>query len=289
MDGDELDSVDLQLGPAQPVPADDLSVKIEGDVIAQDHPVHRRVADVLARQREKDPFATAAKDTAPLRESGAGPDAVALEVLGQSLGPTYQRALEDAIRPEIEDELGNGVEPGLGGVGPAGLHTPPCVCVHVGLGGDRIGGWFATPPWFASGAWTPPPPATGRDFWRVGVLLDSAPFNTGVFTLRDGATANPPLARTETLIGLTNATSWAKQIWATNLCSGRVKSVFQRGTNAIAHQMPLIRLSCRQGIDTLEFSKPGFFGAWHDVGHIPPEEFWKHFGGTWAIFDWQVD
>jgi hypothetical protein len=288
MGGDELDSVDLQLGPAEPVSGDDFSVKIDGEVVAQDHPIRRRVADVLARQRDKDPFAAVARDTTPLRESGAGPDSVELEVLGQSLGPAYQRALEDAIRPEIEDELGNGVEPGLGGVGPAGVHTPPCVCVHVGLGGDRIGGWFATPPWFtAGGAWQASP--SGRDFWGLGVVLDSGAFNQGVFTLRNGVAADPPLARSETLIGLTNSTDWAKQIWATNLCSGRVKSVFQRGRNAIAHQMPLIRLSCRQGIDTLEFSKPGYFGQWHDVGHIPPEEFWKHFGGTWAIFDWQVD
>jgi hypothetical protein len=289
MEGDELDSVDLQLGPAEPVPADDFSVKIDGEVVAQDHPVHRRIADVLDRQRDKDLFGTAARDTTPLRESGAGPEAVEVEVLGQSLGPEYQRVLEDAIRPEIVDEVGNGVEPGLGGVGPAGVHSPGCVCVHIGLGGDRIGGWFATPPWFTGGVWTPPPVATGRDFWRVGIVLDSATFNGGVFALRNGATADPPLTRSETLIGLTNSTDWPKQIWATNLCSGRVKSVFQRGRNAIAHQMPLIRLSCRQGIDTLEFSKPGFFGAWHDVGHIPPEEFWKHFGGTWAILDWTID
>jgi len=287
MEGDELDSVDLTLGPAQPASVDDFSVKIDGEVVAQDHPIRRRVADVLARQR-KEPFATAARKTSISEKAAPDADRTELAVLGQSLGPDYQRILEDVIRPEIDDELANG---GLGGVGPAGVHGPPgCVCVDVGLGGDRIGGWFATPPWFtAAGAWVPPPAATGRDFWLVGIMFDHAPFNTGVISLRNGATANPPFGKDETLIGLTNATTFSKQIWATNLCSGRVKSVFQRTTNPIAHQMPLIQLSCRQGIDTLEFSKVGFLSQWHDVGHIPPAEFWKHFGGTHAIFDWQVD
>jgi hypothetical protein len=98
MGGDELDSVDLQLGPAEPVSGDDFSVKIDGEVVAQDHPIRRRVADVLARQRDKDPFAAVARDTTPLRESGAGPDSVELEVLGRLARRTSGRWRMQSVR-----------------------------------------------------------------------------------------------------------------------------------------------------------------------------------------------
>jgi hypothetical protein len=125
------------------------------------------------------------------------------------------------------------------------------------------------------------------------MMLDSAPFNMARVIVADGATFSPPVSMTEALIGLANATSWDKEIWADNLCSGRIGSVFQAGTNATARRMLLQQAVCREGADTVVFRKPGFFGIWHDVGHFPPGSgpggFWRFFGGTVADFTWVVD
>jgi hypothetical protein len=286
MEGDEqLRRIDLQLGPAEVVSPHEVYVKVEGVEPERVEAVRRRVADVFAREPDVDSLATTLGPPPPARrQRRAG--ALDVRVVGQSLSPARQQELEEAIGREVDDELGDEPLPGIGGVGPAGSH---CGCAHIGLGGDRIpiGG---DAPWFAAdGTWRPPP--GGGDFWNVGIMLDAPTFNQATMTVRPGSAADPPFGKDQTLIGLTNATDWAKQVWATNLCEGRTKSIFQRGRNDLAHQMQLIRLSCRQGTDTLEFSKPGFLGGavWHDVGHIPPEAFWRWFGGAWAIIRWTID
>jgi hypothetical protein len=93
----------------------------------------------------------------------------------------------------------------------------------------------------------------------------------------------------QVLIRLANATDWAKEIWAFNLCSGRLGSVFQEDPNSTPRSMLLSRASCREGADSIVFRKPGFFGIWHDVGHFDSGSFWSTFGGTVATFTWTVD
>jgi hypothetical protein len=46
---------------------------------------------------------------------------------------------------------------------------------------------------------------------------------------------------------------------------------------------------CWEGADTIVFPKPGFWGVWHDIAHMPPEEFWPVFGGTKINFVWITD
>jgi hypothetical protein len=120
-------------------------------------------------------------------------------------------------------------------------------------------------------------------------MLDSATFNQAQLIVADGATFSPPVSMTEAVIGLANATDWDKEIWAANLCSGRIGSVFQAGPNATPRRMRLRQADCREGADTIVFRKPGFFGIWHDVGHLAPGGFWRWFGGTVADFTWVVD
>jgi hypothetical protein len=283
------DAVDLRFEAATPVPARDFAIRVDGVEPEEAKAIERRVGKILERQWA--PEATVAPNyvsPAPRDPAERGPIHVGL--VGPSIDPARQRELEDAIRAAVAEELGGHRERGNPDGG-------SCTCVMSGLGtpGDRIGLTFpstpGTVPWFASGGWTPPP--SGASFWTIAVLLDSAPFNVARLILRDGATFNPPVPSNQALVGLANATDWAKEIWAGNLCSGRIGSVFQSGRNSTPRRMLLTRSFCAEGTDTIVFRKPGFFGFWHEVGHFPPGSgpgaFWRAFGGTWGDYTWTVD
>ena len=178
------------------------------------------------------------------------------------------------------------------------------------LGGDEIGPglsslWddltsgleqkYGAPiPWKPT--WRPPPPDpdTGEQFsdWVFAVALDDAPFNWAKLQIEDGAPEG--VGAGQVLIGLANGTSWAKEAWYWNTCSGITNGVGQSGTNLTPNFM-------RIDIDTppyppnpipsMVFRKPGFLGVWHDVGHFPlfHTRFADFFGGTKATFTWVVD
>jgi hypothetical protein len=199
--------------------------------------------------------------------------------MGPSANPERQAQLEDTVRAVV-----SGAEVGDR---PSAAPAAMCVCAS-GVPGDRIGlGGPPYPWWSASGAFIPPPGGTSP--WVIAVRLDTPGWNWARLTLSDGALANPPVPKNQVLVGLTNATSWAKEIWADNLCSGRTIAVFQSGTSSTVQRMRLDAPQCWAGADTVVFRKPGFLGIWHDVGHFPPEFFWPAFGGTLADFRWVFD
>lgn len=269
--------IDLQLRPAQQVHPLDLSIRVEGLEEEKDRAAVRLgVSQSLRRGRlaGSDMVAEQAQRVEGKIEVG---------LTGPSTSPQRQQDLHRLLRAAVEDELHQLTDRS----GPFDV----CVCAS-GVPGDRIGITAEDIRWSVDGVWTPPPspPAkSGEDFWVIAVYLDSAPFNAARLILRNGATFDPPVPRNQVLVGLANATEWAKEIWAENLCSGRTGSVYQEGPNGTPRRMLLTMPACREGADTIVFRKPGLWGTWHDVGHFPPELFWQAFGGTVADFTWTFD
>jgi hypothetical protein len=142
--------------------------------------------------------------------------------------------------------------------------------------------------WYDSaGVWQPE--LNGRPDWLVAVFLDVQGWNAAALHVWDGSALSPPVPRNQVLLGLANGTSWPKEIWADNLCSGRVASVYQETTNPIFRRMLLDAPDCYAGVDTVVFRKPGLFGIWHEVCHFEPNDFWRAFGGTRCDFVWVKD
>jgi hypothetical protein len=142
--------------------------------------------------------------------------------------------------------------------------------------------------WFDSNGMWKPPPAPGAD-WLIAVFLDKNGWNAAALHVWDGATNSPPVPKNQVLVGLANGTSWPKEIWADNLCSGRVSSVYQETTNPSYRRILIDSPDCYDGADTIVFRKPGLFGIWHEVSHFEPNDFWRAFGGTRCDFHWVKD
>jgi hypothetical protein len=266
-------AVDLELGPATQVPSGEFSIRVDGVEPDQAEAVRRRVAETL--QRRWDMGVSAAPERpAGQREAPAEPGQIRVGLVGPSTFPTRQRELEDSARAAVASEMGS--DRAAEGV---------CICMS-GVPGDQMALTADFIPWFVNGVWTPPP--GGGPAWIIGIALDSG-WNWARLTLRDGATVNPPVPKSQALVGLANSTDWAKEIWADNLCSGRIGSVFQEGTNSTPRRMLLNAPDCWEGTDTIVFRKPGFWGIWHDVGHVRPDVFWQAFGGTWGDWNWVID
>lgn len=197
---------------------------------------------------------------------------------------TTDWALRAEIASRVEDALSD-----------TALALSPCTCAGS-YPGDRINARMSEIIWRnAAGDWLVPPPTVSMpqpgpdDPWVIAVALDLAPWNYARLLVFDGARRNPPILRTQTLIGLDNVTDWPKEIYSYNLCSGRVAAVNQNGPSRDVHRMLVDRAVCASGADTIVFRKPGFFGVWHDVGHFPSDFFWAAFGGTAADFTWVFD
>jgi len=143
-------------------------------------------------------------------------------------------------------------------------------------------------PWYDSaGVWQPE--LNGRPDWLIAVFLDVQGWNAAQLHVWDGSAISPPVPRNQVLLGLANGTSWPKEVWADNLCSGRVASVYQETTNPNFRRMLLDAPDCYDGVDTVVFRKPGLFGIWHEVCHFEPNDFWRAFGGTRCDFVWVKD
>jgi hypothetical protein len=269
------DLIDVYLKPAQRVDAYDISVRVEGLPENEEQAAIGRTVGMALRRGAP---ATRSDDTefAPSMDRK-----IEVGISGQLASQSRQERMHQVLRAVVDEEL----EQSSGSARAADV----CVCAG-GVPGDRINLTQEEIRWYVNGKWTPPSStAPGQDFWVIAVALDSAPFNYARLVLRNGATFNPPVASDQVLVGLANATDWAKEIWALNLCSGRLGSVYQEGPNSTPRRTLLSAPSCREGADTIVFRKPGFWGIWHDVGHFPPELFWRAFGGTVADFTWVVD
>jgi hypothetical protein len=263
--------VDLALDDTESVATGEMELRVDGlDDPARHAALRRRLTDVL-----RDPALTPSKH--PRR---AAPEGIQVGLVGPSLDPRRQAQIQDDITALIagDEELAARA---------AGGAQATCICFSD-VPGDRIGLKAPPYPWFdAAGAFVSPPGTSGP--WIIAVKLDTPGWCWAALTLSDGAAANPPVPKSQVVIGLSNATSWSKEIWADNLCSGRTASVFQSGTSSTVQRMRLDAPQCWAGADTIVFRKPGFLGIWHDVGYFPPEFFWAAFGGTVADFRWVFD
>jgi hypothetical protein len=105
-DPEDLEAVDLQIGPARQVAANDFSIRVDGAEPEQAEAIERRVAEVVQRWLTT-PTAAALADE--LRPPDERRDAEAIDVgsAGPSLDPDRQRMLTDAVRAAVADELRN--------------------------------------------------------------------------------------------------------------------------------------------------------------------------------------
>ena len=251
----------------------DIAVRVEGvNDEEQLAAIRRMIAEIIDRRSAGALAATAADDLA-WKSGGAATKATITEVghTGTSLNKERQSELGTEVAVAVADMVGEA--------------QAGCIC-YGWLPGVRIPAKLKDILWWdTTGAWVPPPgpgPA-----WIVALRMD--PWCYARMRIANGATASPPVPKNQALIGLANLTSWAKEIWASNLCIGRVASVSQSGTNAIPVRMLLDMPSCNQGMDTIVFRKPGFLGIWHDVAHFAGEWFWAALGGTVTDFTWVFD
>jgi hypothetical protein len=133
---------------------------------------------------------------------------------------------------------------------------------------------------------TTPPPVT------LAVILQIVNFwgrvNSGDFlSLKVELGASFGIAPNQMQVGLASAVGWAKEIYAWNLCMGKLASVHQDGPNPTPSFMMLMN-ECG-GADTIVFTKPQLGGVWADVSNFNPSEFWSVFGGMRLTFTWVGD
>jgi hypothetical protein len=234
--------------------------------------IRRRVAALVVGSGSAWPGSTEGQVSSPCIEEET--EAVQVGVVGPS-DPARKRELEHEVRRIVAEEVG------------AARAAGTCVCYgylpaqEVRIRPEEIL-WFDS-----NGVWKPPPGPYAD--WLIAVFLDVQGWNAAALHVWDGATNNPPIPKNQVLVGLANGTSWPKEIWADNLCSGRVSSVYHETTNASYRRMLLGSPDCYNGADTIVFRKPGLFGIWHEVSHFEPNDFWRAFGGTRCDFHWVKD
>lgn len=162
-------------------------------------------------------------------------------------------------------------------------HDSPqiCVCLATGIPGTEQSLSTVDPL---------PPLQPGRNDLPIAVYLD---VNT-IFGRRFSGDAlllvvEPGLGipRDEMVVGLASRVRWAKEIYAWNLCRGKLASVHQSGPNTTPTYM-LLRQEC-YGAHTIVFTKPQFWGVWADVANFDYRRFWDVFGGCKLTFTWLTE
>jgi len=258
-------NIHLSLDAAQLVHPSDISTRFDGVPDERTRTeIEERVRTVLLHSLSS----ALEEGVPPAEDQSEGPD---VGLAGWPISRSRQQNLQQAVKTA------------LGGLATA----QSCICFGTPPG-DLIALRAQDIIWFdPAGNWVTPP--GGAASWVIAVALDSAPFNWARLVLRNGATWNPPVLRSQVLVGLANETDWAKEIEAFNLCSDRIGAVYQAGPNGTPRRMLLSAPDCREGADTIVFNKPGFLGFWHPVGHFPPSSFFRAFGGTVADFTWVID
>ena len=239
--------------------------------------VGRRVAEVLTRPRGV-PSGAATSGTV---EQQAGGESVRVGLDGFTADRQRERELRAAVRASVIDELAAGPEASAAGAALA----QPCVCASD-VPGDRIDLSHLSFWWDENGAWIPPP--DGSNDYVIAMWIDN--WNVLQLKVFNGATSDPPVPKNQVDVGLKAVTDWPKEIWANNLCFGRASAVFHPGNSQTAmNRLRLDEPVCWEGIDTIVFRKPGFWGVWHDIAHLAPQQFWRVFGGTKINFIWITD
>jgi hypothetical protein len=263
---------DLYLGRTETVTGDNLHFRFQGIDDPLKESLQGQIAQILGERSDaSDPSPYQGLETAPVD-------------IGLTL-PARSTVLEQTIRESVAATVSRYH------VGQSARPSAEVGSVCFGyLPGDRIAMRQEEIIWRDSNGMYQGPPNSGPGAdWIIAVALDNVPWNVARLRLRNGATAQPPVPENQVLVGLANGTDWPKEIWAANLCSGRLGSVYQEGPNSIPRRLLLDAPSAREGADTIVFRKPGFFGIWHEVGYFPPELFWRAFGGTVIDFTWVTD
>jgi hypothetical protein len=158
-----------------------------------------------------------------------------------------------------------------------------CICMATGVPGTVQS---------LSGNNPLPAPPPGRNFLTIAVFLTVNTILGPRFsgdTLRLIVEPGAPfgIGPSEMQVGLASTVTWAKEIYAWNLCRGKVASVSQSGPNTTPSFMLLTR-GCN-GADTIVFTKPQFLGIWADVANFDFTLFWTVFGGRRLTFTWLTD
>ncbi|PYV71259.1 MAG: hypothetical protein DMG96_29150 [Acidobacteria bacterium] len=192
-----------------------------------------------------------------------------------------------------QDDTEGGWDPGEGGrpkpsrpLPPLGMFEqhvggPICICLSSSIPGTTLA--------LDGVPRTPPPGSTSinmaielavDNFW--GRMLSGDLLK---LVIEPGAAFG--IAPDQMQVGLASAVSWAKEIYAYNLCMGKLASVHQDEPNATPSFMLLMK-ECG-GADTIVFAKPEFTGVWADVSNFEPTQFWPTFGGKRLTFTWLAD
>ena len=126
-------------------------------------------------------------------------------------------------------------------------------------------------------------PVPPEGYWLIGVYF---PEDALLLELA----GNPTLPAGQTDITLRSTVGWAKRISAWTFCAGTSKTIEHPGAKGnIERTMRLTRASCDQGdADLIFFSKPKFFGIWHDMYHWSGM-FWPLHDRRHAIYTWKQE
>jgi hypothetical protein len=195
-----------------------------------------------------------------------------------------------------QDGADGGREPGEGEPGEVGkpshqrpdfgtfaqhVSGPICLCAVANMPGTTLS---------LSGITTTPP--AGSTSVTIGVFLQIDNVWGRVFSgdalrliVEPGSAFG--ITQSQMQVGLASEVNWAKEIYAWNLCMGKIASVDQAGPNPVPSFMLLMQ-GCG-GADTIVFTKPQFGGYWADVSNFEPSQFWPVFGGMRLTFTWVTD
>lgn len=160
-------------------------------------------------------------------------------------------------------------------------HT--CICMATGIPGTTQS---------LSGVNPLPSPPAGQTSITIAVFLFvstifGSKFSGDALRLVVEPGAGFGVGPGQMLVGLATTVNWAKEIYAWNLCRGKLASVHQSGPNTTPSFMLLTR-GC-DGADTIIFTKPQFGGVWADVANFDFTLFWTVFGGRRLTFTWITD
>ena len=158
-----------------------------------------------------------------------------------------------------------------------------CICMTTGIPGTTQS---------LSGVNPLPSPPPGQNSVTIAVFLSvntvfGRQFSGDSLRLVVEPGAQFGVGPGQMLVGLATTVNWAKEIYAWNLCRGKLASVHQSGPNTTPTFMLLTR-GC-DGADTIIFTKPQTFGVWADVGNFDFTLFWTVFGGRRLTFTWITD
>ena len=218
-----------------------------------------------------------------------------------------QLALRMRLPRDGGDGGGNGPDPGDGVEPPRRAWRPPSGTISQTLGDESCicvaprgnPGFLENPPGHEnslSGVNPLPALPAGKDFMNIFVLLwgwtptlFSGPYYgpVGALLLRVEPGAPFGIGPSQMQVGLASEVQWAKEIFAWNLCEGKLASVQQNGPNSTPRFM-LLTNECH-GADTIVFAKPQLGGVWGDVANFEVTLFWTVFGGRRLTFTWKLD